>query len=109
MAAVDGSASGTNGGKAEWRVFIPCSTSLTTEVGVPRVCVCTRASVCFPHRDSRPNPISINPIASHQALGSEFDAPYDPREGDHGAESRSDVYTVVNEAVGLKRRVGGVG
>lgn len=44
-------------------------------------------------------------FSSYQALGSEFDGPCDPREGDHGFEGRSDVYSVVTEAVGLKRRV----
>lgn len=42
-----------------------------------------------------------------QALGSEFDGPYDMREGDHGVEARADVYTAVTEAIGLKRRVCG--
>ncbi len=42
-----------------------------------------------------------------QALGSEYDGPYDMRAGDEaaGVEGRADVYTAVTEAIGLKRRV----
>jgi hypothetical protein len=58
------------------------------------------------HAPPRPPPPSTKHQQSHthKALGSEFDGPYDLRVGD-GVEGRSDVYTAVTEAIGLKRRV----